>query len=1040
MKILRLKRGMWQGFTLLFILGTFSLSFAQSESKISGIVYADDNEPLIGATITEQGTTKGVFSKMDGTFELTVSNQNANIVVSYIGFETQIVPLNGRTKIEVNLVSNQSTLNEIVVVGYNSVKKKDLTGAVNQIDAEKLVTQSPNSVTDVLRAQAPGLSVGFNAGPKGVSNLQIRGSNSLSATTSPLIVVDGMIYNGDLADINQDDIAKIDVMKDASSAAVYGARGANGVILITTKRGSSDKPIISLSTSVGIASIAKEQPVYSPDGYVKWRTDVFKSINADHTNFPGRYDNPNSLPAGVTLAQWLAYDNSSGDPVDVWLNRIGFKQVEINNYKAGKSLDFPDLIFQNGFRNDVNVSISGQNKGINYYYSLGNTSNEGIIKGEKFTNFRSRLNLEAKITNWLDAGINAQFARRNEGFIPASWTQIYLSSPWGSLYNDDGTVRLSPQDDSPTGAFNPFLGQLFNDRVDLYHTLNTRMFGKVKLPFGINYELGFSNRYEFNEYYNHSSSLNPQNNGIGTATRQFTKLQEWQLENIFRWNKSFGPHNLDATFLVYAEKYQSFFTNTSATLFDPSDILGYHLMQSGTVQKVQSNDVQSTGDALMGRLNYSFKSKYIITLTGRRDGYSAFGVNNKRAFFPSVALAWNISQESFFHSDWLTYLKLRLSYGENGNRNIGIYSSLSQLASGKTLITNAAGAVVQVSTINNTTQENSDLKWERTKAYNIGLDYNLWNGKVEGSIEAYKQITTDLIVQRQLPNIIGFSQVITNLGEVQNTGLEFIATSHNLSTPNLKWNTTFNFALNRNKIVELYGDKDENGKELDDVTNAWFIGQPIDVIWGLTTNGIYQVADAEEAAKYGVKPGDFRVVDQNGDGLYTLDDNVYLGYRKPRFTWAMTNSFNFLKNFDFSFELYAQLGQSRNFNLAKNNAGFVDRTSYYILPYWTPENPINDYARLYSSSGNANYSIYRKSSFVRLNNITLSYGVPSAKLKFLGINSLRVYANVRNAAVFSKWKFFDPELSTVDGVNSNGAALGPSPSPRYFTLGLNLSI
>lgn len=368
------------------------------------------------------------------------------------------------------------------MVGYGTVKKKDLTGAVSQIDAAAIAHQSPNSVTDVLRANVPGLNIGFSSSPKGVSSIEVRGRNSLSAGSSPLIVVDGMIYNGDLADINPADMEKVDVMKDASSAAVYGARGASGVILITTKRGDSKKPLISISSTFGVAKVANSERPYSADQYAGWRSDVFKSINVNNAQFPGRYDDPANLPTGVTLQQWLAYDGSQGDPTTAWLNRIGFQEVENANYRDGKSIDWYDRITQTGLRNEQNLSISGRNEGVSYYWSLGRTSNEGIIVGEKFEAIRSRLNLEAKITNFLTAGFNTQLAIKDEGSIPADRNQITLSSPYGSEFDPNGNPRLSPQDDNGAGAVNAFLGRTYNDRVDKDYDLNSRMYARVKLP------------------------------------------------------------------------------------------------------------------------------------------------------------------------------------------------------------------------------------------------------------------------------------------------------------------------------------------------------------------------------------------------------------------------------------------------------------------------------------------------------------------------------------------------------------------------------
>ena len=1052
--------------TVFFVLTYFSVA-AQDGFAVSGTVLDDDGVPLPGASVIEKGTTNGVSTNFDGNYTIEIANQKAILVASYIGFAEHEKPVEGNNRIDFTMEASASTLDEVVLVGYGSVKKKDLTGAISQIDADELSDQSVNNVSDVLRGNVAGVSIGFSPSPKGASNIQIRGNNSLSAGTSPLIVVDGIIYNGDLADINPNDIDKLDIMKDASSAAVYGARGANGVIIVTTKRGTSDKPIININSSVGWAADAYRERPYGPDGYVNWRTDVFKSINPQNTiDDPGRYDNPNNLPEGVTLQDWLAYDGSAGDPTRAWLNRLGFQDVEIQNFLDGKTIDWYDRIIDTGFRNDVTTSISGRANGLNYYWSLGRTSNEGILIGDKFEAIRSRLNLDADITDWLTIGMNTQFSQRDEGFIAADRLQIERSSPYGSEFDDEGNYRLSPQDDSGAGATNAFLDQIFNDRVNLTNSFNSRIYAKVQLPLGFSYELGYTNRLDFLEYFNHASSASPENIE-GSSQRWNQKIKEWQLDNILRWNKTIGKHDFGLLLLAYGEKFQSFVTDARANTFSPSDEFGFRGLQFGDSQTVASDDEESTGDAVMTRLNYGYDSKYLLTFTMRRDGYSAFGAANRRAYFPSIAGAWTISEEDFFKSDFITFLKLRLSYGENGNRGfgqsrptnvddngfrnfndtrgLGRYASLSELADGKYLNVDSDGNVVTVPTLDNVTQENPDLRWERTKAVNLGLDFSFAGGIVEGSIEAYRNITSDLIVTRQLPNVTGFENVFTNLGEIQNQGIEFSVGTQNYNKENFTWNTNFNFSLNRNKINKLYGDLDDNGNELDDIDNQRFIGESTDVIWDFEELGVWQQNEAEEADAVGLFPGDFKLRDVNGDGLFTNEDKVFQGNRTPRFRWGLTNRFSFYKNFDFSFELYSQWGQKRTFNEAKNRNGFIDRTNSYQTPFWTAENPIDDYARLFSSDGGASFNIYRESSFIRLSNITLAYRLPKSLTDRLSIESLRIYANARNVAVYApKWDLFDPEGTNIGGGtrNDDGGfnADARQPTPRFFSIGLDLSL
>lgn len=1030
---------------LLFLMLFSFYGYTQSGFTITGTITDEVGVPLAGASVVEKGTTNGASTDFDGNYSLELANQNAIVLISYIGYGEQEIPVNGQSQINASLEPSASTLDEVVVVGYGSSKKKDLTGAITQLDATKVSNQSTNSVTDVLRSNVAGLSVGFSNSPSGVSNIQIRGNNSIAADSSPLIVVDGFIFNGSLADIAPQDIAKLDVLKDASSAAVYGARGANGVIIVTTKRGTSDKPTITINTSIGVAVDGSEERPYSADEFADWRVDVFKSSRGNQAREnPGIFDNPNNLPNGLSLDDWLAYDGGQGDPQRVWLNRIGLQDVEIGNYLAGNSIDWYDRINQTGFRNEFNTSISGRNGGLNYYWSIGRTDNEGITVGEEFEAVRSRLNLDAKITDWLTIGMNTQFARQDNGSIPAQRRQIERSSPWGSEFDDEGNIRLSPQDDSGAGATNAFLRRDFSDRVDLDHTFNSRVYAKVKLPLGFSYELGYVSRLEFQEFYDFSFAASP-NNQVGTGVRQVNKINEWQLDNILRWNKTVNKHAFDFTFLVYAERFRSNFTRSRANTFQPSDALGFSNLEGGTVQTVDSEDITSTGDAYMSRIGYNYDSKYIFNATIRRDGFSAFGANNKRAYFPSASAAWVISEESFFNSEKINFLKLRLSYGENGNRNIGRFASLSRLSSGNFLNTNANGQVIQVSTFNNSSLQNDDLKWERTKAFNVGLDFSLFDGKIEGSLEGYKSTTDDLIITRQLPNVTGFDNLITNLGEIQNSGFEFQVATQNYNRDNFQWSTNFNFSLNRNKVNSLFGDLDENGDELDDLTSQLFIGEATDVIWGREAVGIWQVGQEAEAAEFGQEPGDFIVRDVNNDGVLDVEDNVFQGYRTPRFRWGMSNSFVLFKNFDFSFEMYSNWGQKRLFNEARNKNGFIDRTNSIKTPYWTPENPRNDYSRLFSSDGPSTFNVYRDASFIRLSNITLAYRIPTDILEKVSIRNARIYINARNPAVWAKdWDFYDPEPVSVEGRtrNDNGSFSNniSQPTVRFFTVGLDITL
>lgn len=1011
-------------------------SFAQESFIVKGKIVDDHGESIIGANVMEKGTTNGVISDISGNFSIKVAS-NATLVVSYIGYSQQEVAVKGNKNLTIHLSEDTQNLNEVVVIGYGSARKKDLTGSIMQVKASQLANESPSSMQDLLRANVPGLSVGFSAGTKPGGSLLIRGKNSINGGTSPLIVLDGVIYSGDITDINTNDIEQIDVLKDASSAAIYGARSASGVIIITTKQGKTEKPIINFDVQLGIATHATMEDVYDTSNFTNWRTDVFNSSKPNHQ--PYEFNDPRTLPSDVSLEDWMAYDNSTGDPVSVWLRRIGFKDIEIQNYLAGRTVDWGDMVFQNGLRQNYNASISGKTKGVNYYWSLGWIDNEGLVVGDEFTSFRTRLNLDAKVTNYLSVGVRTQFAQRNGSDVAADWGQYENLSPYGTPTNEDGSMKLHPTDD--TAAKHPLIDAYYTDKHNVVNTMNSNIFAKLKLPFNISYEMTFSPRYSWSVDNVHKSSQHPDwaDTG-GSASRQNTQAFYWQLDHVVKWKQTFAKqHTFDFTFLFNAEKYQKWDATMNNKEFSPNDDLGWHEMGSGTVPTMSSGDTYWTGDAMMFRLFYSFRDKYMMTATVRRDGYSAFGQRNPHATFPSMAVGWVFSEESFMKNiPWLNFGKLRFSWGANGNRDIGVYQALARMGTDKYIYVGQDGTVYNSNYLYVNSLANKDLKWERTEAYNVGLDFTVLNNRLSGSIDLYKNRTKDLLISRALPTLIGFSSVMSNMGELENKGLEISLSSTNIEIENFVWNSTFNFSLNRNKIIHLYGDMvdvlDENGnvigqKEADDIRNGWFIGKSLDEIWGLEVLGVWQENEAEEAAKYGLRPGDFKLRDVNQDYEYTDEDKVFQGPTTPKFTWTLRNDFQIFKNFDVSFMLYSIWGQKSTFNIAKHSGTSVynDRLNSYVIPYWTPENPTNEYARLDSSTGGNQFNVYREKSFIRLDNIAISYTFPKKILTKIGVDKLRIFANVKNAGVWApNWDYWDPE---------NGG-----PTPRIYTFGINLTL
>ncbi|MGK9117806.1 SusC/RagA family TonB-linked outer membrane protein [Olivibacter jilunii] len=1020
----------------------FSVASAEAQQGITvkGVVISQtDQAPLSGVAVKEKGTTNGISTDDKGQFVLSNVKPNATLTFSFVGYVTQERVAQSQGTIRVELAADMANLEEVVVVGYGTTRKRDLTGAVSQVNAEKIQNEAPGQLSDVLRGNVAGVNVGYNRSAKGGGSLQVRGRTSFNASTSPLIVLDGAIYYGAWEDINPNDIETVDVLKDASSAAVFGAKSATGVVIVTTKKGKDGKPVINYNANIGLATMAVNERVHDANTFTSWRTDVFKSINPNAQAY--RFDDPRTLPSDISVDTWMGYDGSTGDPVRTWLRRLNMQPVEIDNYIAGKSVDWYDEVFQKGLRQDHNISVSGRNKDVGYYLGAGYLNNEGIVKDDQFKTLRTRANIEANITSFLSVGMNTQFTSRNESAIAYSWGEITSLSPWGSQYDENGNLIWRPNTEN-SGGVNPGYDASHTDRLQRITTLNSTVFAKVNLPFGITFQTNFTPQLELYERYNHERSSHESWAAFGgRASRQQRETYYWQLDNILKWNKTFDEvHRFDVTLLANAEKYQRWNNTMTNDNFAPNDDLGYHGIGSGINPIVSSNDQYSTGDALMARLFYSYKDRYMFTGTYRRDGYSAFGQRNPRANFSSAALGWVFSEEPFFKSKWFNYGKLRASWGTNGNRDMGgdepMYVALADLTTGKYLYVQPDGTVIQVNQLWVNRLGNPNLRWERNRSVNLGLDFALFNNKLDGSLEVYQMNSSDLLVQRSLPTVTGFDWVMDNLGEVRNRGFEVTLNSNNMQRENFSWKTSATFQLNRNSIQHVYRNLDANGKELDDVQNKWFIGHAIDAIWDWKALGVYQLGEEEAAARYGLRPGDYKLEDVNNDGRFTNADKQFLGYTEPRFRWSLRNDFQLYKNFSFSFMMYSLWGHQEPFNWLKSRNGFPDRQNSYQFPYWTPENQSTEWARINSNEGSATgFNVYRKRSFIRLDNVSLAYNLPRDVISKYKIQNLRLYVNVRNAAMYAPdWELWDPEW------NDSNTDEGPGPTPRYFTFGIDLTI
>jgi TonB-linked SusC/RagA family outer membrane protein len=906
---------------LLAFMWIISLAMFAQQITVKGTVKDTKGEPLIGVTVRVEGTSMGTITDMDGVFTLSNVPTDATLEFSYVGMKTQRIPVNGRTSIDVVMEEEAEMLEEVVVVGYGTMRKKDLTGSVIQVRPDKLIHENPNTVQDILRG-TPGVRIGYDPSAKGGGSMQIRGQRSVYTAgghNDPLIILDGMMFYGELSEINPDDIAQIDVLKDASAAAVYGAKAANGVIIVTTKKGKLGKPTVNVSTNIGFTNKSAYREVYGPDGYMKFREDWYKKdtygLNPENGKYEayqsgtlkgkiGYYDHPDILDKyGVPLEQWRSYTiNAEGESdASIYARRLNLTDLVLENYLAGKTFDWYNHTFRTGFNQDYNASVSGASERVNYYMSLGYLRNEGAVVGNKYQAVRSNMKIDGEVTDWFKVGINVNFQDRSDGDIQPNLGTNYWDpnplrlSPYASYKDEEGNLTHRPMGPTQYYNYNFDFNRQFMELEKGYTVLNTILTAKIILPFNITYSFNAAPRYQYfyDRYFESSKHPDWKSTHNGLVNREQSKRFDWSLNNMINWDYTFDEkHHVNLTLVQEAEERKFWKDRIEARNILPSDALGFHNTQNGdkTRSNYLSEDTHETATGLLARLFYSYDDRYMLTTSIRRDGYSAFGASNPYATFPSVALGWVFTNESFFAWEPMSYGKLRVSWGKNGNRSLADpYISLANLGTGAGKMQgyiDASGNLVNMRYLAVDRLANPNLQWEKTEAYNIGLDYGFIDDRITGNIEYYLMKTHDMIMNQRLPGFSGFSSIATNLGEVQNRGVEILINSINIKRDNFEWGTSFGFSYNKNRIKHLYGEYedilDEEGnvvgkKEMDDTTNNWFIDQPISTIWNYRVTGIWQVDEIDEAAKYGQKPGDPKVAnnctaDDKADGTPVYND------------------------------------------------------------------------------------------------------------------------------------------------------------------------
>ncbi|HET8829013.1 MAG TPA: TonB-dependent receptor, partial [Pelobium sp.] len=960
----------------------------------------------------------------NGQFTIRVSGDApVTLVVTYLGFETQEISANmGMQSLNITLLSSTSNLNEVVVIGYGTVKKRDLTGSVASVKAEDIVRTPTHNAVEALQGRATGVDITRNSGSAGASStITIRGNKTpggrtnvndpnrppVSAVNKPLYVLDGFQVDN-IDAINPNDIASIDILKDASSTAIYGAQGANGVVIVTTKKGEAGK--------------------------VKINYDAYYGVN-DY-----------SFPKSRTGESYLALRREAARTVGITDDAVIFDGPgELDAIQAGEFVDWLDLVVQNGSQQSHNLSFTAGSEKTKVFASAGYFKEEGMLRNNNYNRYNLRLNLDQTLTSWAKAGLNSQvvYAAQNNRTNPLGQaTQI---SPFGNAYDEDGLIKQYPLPDGTT------ISPLADERTNLIarnNVLNTSVVANAYIDInpieGLNFRTSLGTNLDFlrRGVYNDRTSLAQNNSKVSIASQQSGYNRFFNWDNVLTYNKIFNnAHNFTLTGIVSYLQSDAEALSASGQGQVLASQLFYDLnsTSSAVTRSIGSSYIGWNNFAYAGRINYSYKGKYLLTASGRVDESSRLSPKNRTDFFPSAAIGWNVYEEDFMKSiNFINNLKLRTSYGVSGNYNIDVYGTQSLLVAGSNM---SFGDVPANFYKFGGRVGNPNLGWEKTATIDVGLDFSILKNRISGTIDWYKSTTSDLLLPRSLPFSTGVEEVYENIGETQNKGLEIALSSQNISKKDFKWSTTVTFSRNREKITKLIDGRNILSNSAFE-RNSLLLGYPITSFYSYQKLGIWQQDEATEAAKYSVggqtlQPGDIKLKDLNGDFKFDAADLSFIGSTVPDWYGGIQNNFSY-KGFDLGVFLLARYGQTidAEFLGRYNPAGTANGPE--IIDYWTPENPTNDFPRprrgttLSSYAGYTGYQAlnFVDGSFFKIKNVSLGYTIPKLKSGKV-YERIRLYVTANNLLTVAKSdliKNYDPERGGAEN----------SPLSRSFVFGLNV--
>ncbi|TDH28736.1 TonB-dependent receptor [Segetibacter sp. 3557_3] len=1026
---------------ILLLFTFFSLQlFAQS--SVAGKVTDGANQPLAGITITEKGSGNATVTKDDGSFSIRLSGQNARLLLSAVGYAEKEVGVNNQSTLSITMTSEQRQLNDVVVVGYGTQRKKDLTGAIASVGAKEIEKIPTNGVDKALQGQVAGLQISTTSGaPGGNTTILVRGISSITGGVEPLFVIDGypvtsVGYSNPLSTINPADIESVDVLKDASATAIYGSRGSNGVIIVTTKRGKSGKPRIEFDNYVGFQEVAHRIKLMDAQQFASFVIDGRNAGYLDNNPNGTINDNNNVRPG----ASW--------DIPERYLNKTFMDSI-------GKGTDWQDQIFRRAPISQHQLTVSGGNEAVRYSLSGSYFNQEGIILNSNFKRYSFKANIDAKLSDKLSVGtsILPTYTQERTPMIQGHYGALGIIvtalgiDPTIPVYNPDGSYSYISPDGGNTQMANPIkIANEYKLRFtqsrffsNTYAEYAFRPGLKLRSSFGA--DLNYFKRREFKP--STLSSNSPTAPALANAANN--EATNWLSETTVSYKFDRNDHRLDAVAGFTAQSDYFNAINASAVNF-ADDLL--QNINGGTVtsggESVDRNNILS----FLARANYVLKGKYLFTATLRRDGSSRFGENRRWGNFPSGAIGWRVSEEAFMESlKFVSDFKLRASYGVTGNNAIGNYRALSLLSTSNYIIGDALTPGTTPSSL-----ANRNLGWESQSQFDIGLDLSLFNNRVSLIADFYDKRNKDMLFTVQTPSVTGFTSATVNLGEVQNKGFEFTLTTRNL-TGRLSWNTNFNITFNRNKVLSMStaNDKIFNGAATATNTNVTMVGQPIGVFYGRRAIGVF--ASDAEAKAYGAQPfataGDIKFKDIDNNGKIDDNDREVIGTPHPDYFLGFNNTFSY-NGFTLDVLTNAMVGQSiysgtfnANNSSVQNNAAFVDEARWRSTDKPGSGN-LGQLGRAIRGGRNNNFQysslFLYDASFFRIRQINFGYNLPGPFTKKLKIQSARIYAGITNVHTFTKYWGFDPEVGNGgDNQTSFGVDFGTYPLARTATLGVNIS-